>query len=216
MVSHRTTPFDPIDLLLKGMHCLANGHRFGATWVQTRPKGNPNRTKVDYVHQIGQRNLLGPPTEGPGPVLGEFGPFWARLGPAPRTATRAWSTSAAGTWAFQVPRANGGGPNTIPDSVVTFFLDFGTPAAPGPKKGREGLACGLLACLLGAQAPPWFPNNLINRLKHYVLQLGDPNPHTPMVNAARVTILHTRHQLVENVEQFLGRQPGFGGLQMLI
>ena len=40
------------------------------------------------------------------------------------------------------------------------------------------LACLVLACccLLDAQAPPRFPNSLINRLKYYVLQLGDPNP----------------------------------------
>ena len=37
-----------------------------------------------------------------------------------------------------------------------------------------GLACCLLvACLLlDAQAPPWWSNNLINRLKCDVLQLG--------------------------------------------
>ena len=32
----------------------------------------------------------------------------------------------------------------------------------------------LVACLLNAQAPPWFPKKMINRLKYYVLQLGDP------------------------------------------
>ena len=72
---------------------------------------------------------------------------------------------------------------TIPDSVVTvFLLDFGTPVAPGPARGPEGLvACLLrLACLLDAQAPPQWSNSLINRLRYYVLQLGDhnrnPNP----------------------------------------
>ena len=35
----------------------------------------------------------------------------------------------------------------------------------------------LAACLLlDAQAPSWFPNNLIARFKYYVLQLGDPTP----------------------------------------
>ena len=65
---------------------------------------------------------------------------------------------------------------TIPDSVVTFFFDFGTPVALGPVKGLEGLACLLAAAyLLDVQAPPQWSNNLINRLKYYVLQLGDPN-----------------------------------------
>ena len=39
------------------------------------------------------------------------------------------------------------------------------------------VACLLVACLLDAQAPPWWSNNFINRLKYYVLQLGDPHPH---------------------------------------
>ena len=64
------------------------------------------------------------------------------------------------------------------DSGVTFFLsDFGTPVALWPRKGLEGLACLLLAaCLLDTQDPPWCPNQLINWLKFYELQLGDPNP----------------------------------------
>ena len=41
---------------------------------------------------------------------------------------------------------------------------------------ERALRCLLAACLLDAQAPPWWSNNLINRLKYYVLQLGDPNP----------------------------------------
>ena len=49
----------------------------------------------------------------------------------------------------------------VPDSVVTFFFDFGTPVAPGPEKGPEELVANL--------------HNLINRLTYYVLQLGDPN-----------------------------------------
>ena len=43
-------------------------------------------------HQLGQRNHLGPSTEAPGPVFGDFGPFGPRfgphLGPAPGTAPR--------------------------------------------------------------------------------------------------------------------------------
>ena len=50
---------------------------------------------------------------------------------------------------------------TIPDSVVTFCFRFREPC--------------LLACLLDAHAPTQWSNNLINRLKYYVLQLGDPN-----------------------------------------
>ena len=59
---------------------------------------------------------------------------------------------------------------TIPDSAVTFFSISGPLLLWGP----ERLAC---CCLLDAQAPPWCPKYLINRLKYYVLQLGDPNPH---------------------------------------
>ena len=54
---------------------------------------------------------------------------------------------------------------TIPDSVGTFVSDFGTPVALGPAKGPEGLVAACL--LLDAQAAPWFPNDLINRLKYY-------------------------------------------------
>ena len=48
----------------------------------------------------------------------------------------------------------------------------------GPERALRVAACLLLAacCLLARRAPPWCPNNLINRLKFYKLQLGDPNP----------------------------------------
>ena len=63
---------------------------------------------------------------------------------------------------------------TIPDSV--FFLDFGAPAALRTRKGPEELLL-VACCLLDAPVPPWFPNNLINRLKFYELQLGEyPTP----------------------------------------
>ena len=65
---------------------------------------------------------------------------------------------------------------TIPDSVVTFFFQSWDLCCSGAQKGPCGAACLLLACLLDAQAPPWWSNNLMNRLKYYVLQLGDPNP----------------------------------------
>ena len=87
----------------------------------------------------------------------------------------AWSTLAAGTGAFWVPKVIVCRPNTMPYSVVTFFPGFGTPVALDPARGPEGLACLLLACLLDAQAPLQWSNNLINWLKYYVLQLGDPN-----------------------------------------
>ena len=89
------------------------GHRFGATWVQTRPKGNPNRTLVDFVHQLGQRNLLRPPTEAP--IFGDFGPFWARLGPH-------LGVRSAKTQNLRKLRT------TNPDTVATFFLHFGSPS----------------------------------------------------------------------------------------
>ena len=60
---------------------------------------------------------------------------------------------------------------TIPDSVVTFFPSISGPLLLWGRK-RALRSC-LLAC---AQAPPWCPNNLINRLKFYEFQLGDPNP----------------------------------------
>ena len=62
-----------------------------------------------------------------------------------------------------------------PNSVATFFFDSGTPVALGPRKGPAGLAC-CCCCLLDAHAPPLWSNDLIGRLKYYVLQLGDPNP----------------------------------------
>ena len=33
----------------KRTHFGPNRHRFGATWVQTRPKSNPNGTQVDFA-----------------------------------------------------------------------------------------------------------------------------------------------------------------------
>ena len=44
------------------------------------------------------------------------------------------------------------------------------------------LACCLL--LLDAQAPPKWPNDRMNRLKYYVLELGDPNPNPNPLCAA--------------------------------
>ena len=78
--------------------------------------------------------------------------FWAILGPcgSPPGAypghghLGAWSTLAAETRAFWVPKVIVCRPNTIPDSVVTFTPGFGTPVALGPSKGPKGLACCLL------------------------------------------------------------------------
>ena len=61
---------------------------------------------------------------------------------------------------------------------IIIFLDFGIPVALGPTKGPEELAA---ACLPDAQAPPQWSNNLINRLKYCVLQLGDPDPNQDLV-----------------------------------
>ena len=56
-----------------------------------------------------------------------------------------------------------------------FFLDFGTSSALQSRKGPMELAC-LLLLLARRASSTLVPNNLINRLKHYVLQLGDPIP----------------------------------------
>ena len=106
-----------------------------------------------------------------------MGPLGARPG---HGHSGAWSTLVAGTRVFQVPKMMV--PNTIPDGLVTFFFPFRNPCCPGAHQGscRASLlllACCLLpaACLLVTQAPPWLPNHLINQLRYYVLQLGDPN-----------------------------------------
>ena len=103
-----TTSLDPIDLLLKGMNCLKR-----TLWVSETYQ----TTQVDFVHHLGQQNLLGPPKEALGPVFGDFGPFWARLGPQ----LGGWSTFVAGTRALRVLKVIVCRPNNIPDSVVNFF-----------------------------------------------------------------------------------------------
>ena len=62
----------------------------------------------------------------------------------------------------------------IPDTVLTFFLRFWDPFCSADQKGPCGANLLLAACLLDAQAPPWWSNTLIDRLKYCVLQLGDP------------------------------------------
>ena len=62
-----------------------------------------------------------------------------------------------------------------------FFFHFGTPFAVGPTRGPAGLVGCCCLLLLDAQAPPKWLNNLINRLKYYVLQLGDPHPNEDLV-----------------------------------
>ena len=72
----------------------------------------------------------------------------------------------------------------VPDKVAenhprwrgNIFFRFGTSLAVGLARGPEGLAAAACCLLLDAQAPPQGPNNLINRLKYYVLQLGGPSP----------------------------------------
>ena len=66
---------------------------------------------------------------------------------------------------------------TIPDSVVTFFSILGPLLLWGPPRALQVsllAACCCCCWLLDAQAPPKWPNNWINRLRYYVLQLGDP------------------------------------------
>ena len=81
------------------------------------------------------------------------------------------------------PFLTSGGPaekKVVPEKVAEshpgqrgkLFFDFGSPVALAPGKDPEEL----LACLLDAQAPPWCPNDLINQLKFYEIQLGDPSP----------------------------------------
>ena len=65
-------------------------------------------------------------------IFSAHGPYRVHQGPC---------TLVAGTWAFWVPKVIVCCPNTLPDSVVAFFFDFGTPVAVGPVKGPEGLAC---------------------------------------------------------------------------
>ena len=124
---------------------------------------------------------MGPRMESPGPVFGDYGPFWAclgpHLGPTPGTATRAHGA----LWrprhgrAFQVPKAIVCRPNIILDSVVTFFSILGPLLPCGLPGALPGYLLLLACCLLGAQAPRMWPNNLINGLKYYALQLGDLN-----------------------------------------
>ena len=130
-----------------------NGSKHGKKATQTAPK-------LIFVHQIGQQNLLGRPTEALGPVFGDFGPFWARLGPhlgpAPGTATRAhgalWRSghgpSGSQRWLFVVPT-----PSRI---VVTFvFSILGPLLLWGPPR-----ACGA-SLLLARRAGSIHPGSLI-------------------------------------------------------
>ena len=74
-------------------------------------------------------------------MFGDFGPFWARLGPhlgpALGTATLARSTLAAETRAFRVPTLFVV-PKTIPDSVVTFFSILAPLLLWGPPGAVQG------------------------------------------------------------------------------
>ena len=64
---------------------------------------------------------------------------------------------------------------TIPDSVVTFFFHFWAPYALTARKGPMGLVGWLVGCLLARRASSTLvSDDLINRLKYYVLQLSDP------------------------------------------
>ena len=116
----------------KQTHFGPTRHHLGAKWVQTRPKGNPNITQVDLGRQKGQRNPLGPVIEVPGPVLGDFGPFWTRLGPGHLGARR---TAAAKTWDFRCPTLIVCGPNTTRYGYGTPAGSFTAPCTAGPTRG---------------------------------------------------------------------------------
>ena len=65
---------------------------------------------------------------------------------------------------------------TITVSVVAFFSILGPLLLWAPERALRGYlllacCCCCCCCLLDA-----FPNTLVNRLKYYVFQLGDPNP----------------------------------------
>ena len=127
----------------------------GQKSVKTRQRGSPHSTQVDSAREHGRRAPRAPVSEPPGPVFGDFGPFWARFGPTlgpPQArpfgraeAHRGRETGIPGpkddcSWS-QDPF--GGLPN--PDGELWFSFSFGS--------GGVSL---LLACclLLDAPAPP--------------------------------------------------------------
>ena len=128
----------------------------GATWVQSRLKGNPNSTQVNFVPQLRQRNLPEPPRETLGPIFGNFGPAWGptRGPPRGRPPRRTEHFGGRGT-GLPGSKADCLSSQLHPDSVVTIFFHFGCLVALGPAKSAAGLACLLLAaaCLLDSQAP---------------------------------------------------------------
>ena len=163
-------------------------------WGQTGPnmaESGPKRYSTVFCPST---MATGPPTAPHGGTTARFWHFWAIFGPRISLSARVAKIPVNRRF-----RPGGVRPKkklfprklrkSIPDSVVTFFFGFGTPSAPQSKKGPVGslgpLACLLarllVACLLQVQAPPRDPNNWINRLKYYVLQLGDPNPNQDLV-----------------------------------
>ena len=70
-----------------------------------------------------------------------------------------------------------------PSGIACYhFFSISGPLLPGGPPGALRVcvllaSCCLLAaaCLLDTQAPPQWSTSLINRLKYYVVQLGDPN-----------------------------------------
>ena len=105
-------------------------------------KATQSVLKLILFINLDNGTILGRSTEAPGPVFGDFGLFWARLGPhqGPTlgTATGAlwhFGTLATATRAFRVPNLIVYRPNTIPDSVVTFFLRFWEPCCSGARQG---------------------------------------------------------------------------------
>ena len=136
----------------------------------------------------GNRTSHGAPWRHHGPFLAFLGHFWPQN----------FSKCPSGQNTSKLPIPAGGGPTekkVVPEKVAEkhpgcrgpIFFRFWDPLGSAVQKGPcwlPGPSCCLLACcclLLQVQAPRRDTNNWINRLKYYVLQLGDPNPNQKLV-----------------------------------
>ena len=136
-----------------GLNSLKSEFAISRPWGSGRPK------RIQKTHNI--RKLRTPIPD----RIFHFGTCSGPLAPANCAflfLAQSWNLSKCsrpktGQNTTKSPFPTAGGPNekklslrklrkTIPDSVVTFFFNFGTPAALGPRKGPVGLACCLLAC----------------------------------------------------------------------
>ena len=144
-VSARRTHLGPNEPVLGPTDTVSGPHgsKHGQKATQTVPK-------LILSIKLDNGTFWGPPRRHRGPflvILGRLGPQKVPPGVRPGHGhSGAWGTLAAGTRAFRVPKAIVCRPNTTPDNVITFFLEFRTPVALGPVKGPVGLACLLLAC----------------------------------------------------------------------